>query len=50
MAFTQNNYEEKSDDNTIKLQIFFSEKDKNGKWGENQEPSLFTVIRPVVFV
>lgn len=34
MAFTQNNYEEKSDDNTIKLQIFFSEKDKNGKWGE----------------
>lgn len=34
MAFTQNNYEDKSEDNTIKLQLFFSTKDEKGRWGK----------------
>ncbi|MFN3404921.1 MAG: OmpA family protein [Cytophagaceae bacterium] len=32
MAFTCNNYKSKSSDKTIKLQIFFAEKDDNGEW------------------
>lgn len=32
MAFTRNNYENKSSDGSIKLQIFFISKNENGKW------------------
>lgn len=34
MAFTRNSYTGKSSDGTIKFQLFFSEKDEDGKWGE----------------
>jgi outer membrane protein OmpA-like peptidoglycan-associated protein len=34
MAFTRNNYNGKSSDGIIKLQIYFCEQEKSGKWGK----------------
>lgn len=34
MVYTRNNYESKSEDDRIKLKMFYREKDKSGKWGE----------------
>jgi len=34
MAFTRNNYKEKSTDNAVKFGIFFSEKNNKGEWGK----------------
>lgn len=36
MAFTRNNYDSKSKDGIVKLEIFFMEKDKDGNWGEQK--------------
>ena len=36
MAFTKNNYDGKSEDGTVKLQLFFSTKDEDGKWSKEE--------------
>lgn len=36
MVFTRNNYEGKSKDGTVKLQLFFSKKDEAGEWQQEQ--------------
>lgn len=37
MAFTRNNYKEKSSDKSVKFQIYFSQKNEKGKW-QKEEP------------
>jgi len=36
MAYTKNNYDGKSEDGAVKLQLFFSTKDEDGKWSEGE--------------
>lgn len=36
MVFTRNNYEGKSSDGTVKLQLFFSTKDEEGNWSKEE--------------
>ena len=47
MAFTRNNYSGTEADDVVRLQIYFLEKDTNGKWGE---PVAFPLNNPAYSV